>query len=1035
MKSETRYQTLIAVSKEVLAEKTLGGLLQCIVDAARTLTGARFGVSGHGYVNGHFRIGAASRAKDIAVCPPGELFDIQKGGVYLDLIQKEPSLRLTDEQLRAHPAWWGLPPGHRPLRGLLGARLVGPDGQADGLIMVSDKVDGDFDAEDEALLQQLAALASLGMQHIEARDKAERQAKELRAALDQANRREIEIAALLSGTRAVLTNHSFEDAARTIFDVCKNLLGAQAGYVALSSVDGLENELVFLDAGGLPCNVDPSLPMPIRGLRAQAYRSGQVVYDNSFAQSEWTAFLPEGHVVLTNVLFAPLVVEEQVVGLLGLAGKPGGFDDNDARLAAAFGEATAVALVNSRNLDQLSRSEKKLEALFDVLPIGLSVLDRQRNVVRSNPALASILDLPQAGLEHGTYRKRTYLRPDGAEMLPHEFASSRAAAEKRAVRDVETGIIKENGELVWTSVSAAPLPFPDWSTAITTIDITARKRAEEALRQARDELEARVEERTADLRASEEQFRQLAENVREVFWITDVDTDRFLYVSPNYKEMTGYPTQDLYADRYAFLKAVHPDDIERVVNTVRNQGSAGYDQEYRIVRPDGSLRWARARTFPIHDEHGRVYRYVGVGEDITERVEAYQILEQRVAERTRELSTLLEISRQVALTLDLEPILDLILKQLRAVLACDGAAIFKLEDDILTAIAYDGSLPLEQILSLKLELARHPVHSSVVSNQIAVIIPDLQSDANMAQALRRATGNLFEPIYGNVRSWIGVPLTMQDRVIGLLELYFAGLIHPEPHQVDMAQAFASQAAVAMENARLYRQAQSLAALEERQRLARDLHDAVSQTLFSASLIAEVLPRLWERNPAEGQRSLAELHQLTRGALAEMRTLLLELRPAALLEVGLADLLRQLAEAATGRSRLPIDLALDKLPLLPPNVQVNLYRIAQEALSNVAKHSEASHATVSLHRLPSSDHVAQGLAAGEGQEAQASLELSITDDGRGFDPISIQPNSLGLDIMRERAEAIGARLTIHSQIGQGTQVTVFWPEADSLLRLE
>ncbi len=150
----------------------------------------------------------------------------------------------------------------------------------------------------------------------------------------------------------------------------------------------------------------------------------------------------------------------------------------------------------------------------------------------------------------------------------------------------------------------------------------------------------------------------------------------------------------------------------------------------------------------------------------------------------------------------------------------------------------------------------------------------------------------------------------------------------------------------MENARLYEQAQALAALEERQRLARDLHDAVSQTLFSASLIAEVLPRLWERNPAEGQRSLAELHQLTRGALAEMRTLLLELRPAALLEVGLADLLRQLAEAVTGRSRVPIDLSLDKPYPLPPDVQVNLYRIAQEALSNVAKHSGASRATVS-----------------------------------------------------------------------------------------
>jgi PAS domain S-box-containing protein len=1018
--SEARYQTLIAVSKEVLSEKTIGGLLQCIVDAARTLTGARIGVAGHGYHSGHFRIGAASRAESVAACPPGELFDVQKGGVYLDLIQGTPSLRLTDEQLRAHPAWWGLPDSHRALRGLLGARLVGPNGRANGLIMVSDKADGDFTAEDEALLVHLAALASLGMQHIEAREETEHQADELRAALDHARQHETEIAALLAGTRAVLAHRRFEDSARAIFDVCKNLLGATAGYVALSSADGTENDLVFLDAGGLPCTVDPSLPMPIRGLRALAYRSGQVVYDNDFAHNEWARFLPGGHVVVDNVLFAPLVVDERVVGLLGLAGKRDGFDDNDARLAAAFGEATAVALVNSRNLDRLRDGEKKLEALFDVLPIGISVLDRARNVVRSNPALASILDLPQAGLEQGSHKKRTYLRADGAGMSPGEFASSRAAAEQRPIRAVETGIVKEDGELIWTSISAAPLPFPDWSTVVATVDITARKRAEEALRQVRDELEARVEERTADLRASEEQFRQLAENVREVFWITDAVTDRFLYVSPAFEELTGHPIQGLYADRYSFLKIIHPDDRDRVAAAVRNPGPAGYDLQYRIVRPDGSLLWARARTFPIHDEQGRVYRYAGIGEDITDRVEAYQLLEKRVAERTREMSTLLEISRQVALTLDLEPMLTLILKQLRAALACNGAAVFKLEGDTLAAVAYDGPLPQEQIRHMHFPLEQHPIRHRVVTDQIAVIIPDLQSDAQMAQVLRHTTGALFEPVYGGVRSWIGVPLAIQDRVTGMLELHFAGLIQPDPRQVDLALAFASQAAVAMENARLYEQAQALAALEERQRLARDLHDAVSQTLFSASLIAEVLPRLWERSPAEGQRSLAELHQLTRGALAEMRTLLVELRPAALLEVGLADLLRQLAEAAAGRSRLPIDLSLDRPRSLPPDVQVNLYRIAQEALSNIAKHSGAGRAAVSLRSLPCAG------PTGEGGETAAPVELSIVDDGRGFDLAAVQPDSLGLDIMHERAEAIGARLTVHSEIGHGTRVTVFWP---------
>jgi PAS domain S-box-containing protein len=175
-----QLDALIRISHEILAEKTVGGLLQCVVDAARELTGARFGVAGHGYRDGVFEVGAASRAEGRAPWPPGASFTSQQGGVYLELIERMASIRLTDEELRARPAWWGLPEGHAPLRGLLGARLAGRDGQAAGLIMVSDK-DGesDFTAEDEALLAQLAALASLAMQHIQARDEAEQRAGEL----------------------------------------------------------------------------------------------------------------------------------------------------------------------------------------------------------------------------------------------------------------------------------------------------------------------------------------------------------------------------------------------------------------------------------------------------------------------------------------------------------------------------------------------------------------------------------------------------------------------------------------------------------------------------------------------------------------------------------------------------------------------------------------------------------------------------------------------------------------------------------------
>ena len=203
------------------------------------------------------------------------------------------------------------------------------------------------------------------------------------------------------------------------------------------------------------------------------------------------------------------------------------------------------------------------------------------------------------------------------------------------------------------------------------------------------------------------------------------------------------------------------------------------------------------------------------------------------------------------------------------------------------------------------------------------------------------------------------------------------------------------------------QALQQAAIEERARLARDLHDAVSQTLFSASILAEVLPRIWDRNPEEGRRRLEEVRQLTRGALAEMRTLLFELRPAALAEADLGPLIHQLGESITGRTRVPVEVTVEGECQVPPDVKMAIYRIAQEALNNIGKHSGARLAKVNLT-----------CTAHE-------VALFITDNGKGFDPVEKSGTSLGMGIMRERARGIGAHLEIKSQIGQGSQITVKW----------
>jgi signal transduction histidine kinase len=270
------------------------------------------------------------------------------------------------------------------------------------------------------------------------------------------------------------------------------------------------------------------------------------------------------------------------------------------------------------------------------------------------------------------------------------------------------------------------------------------------------------------------------------------------------------------------------------------------------------------------------------------------------------------------------------------------------------------------------------------------------------------------------RSAISVPIRLGAQVFGVFTLGYRQPRMFGDSQKRLVMAPGQRTALAVQNARLFEQAQQAAVLEERQRLARELHDAVTQTLFSASLLADVLPRLLERNPAEASRRLGELRTLTRGALAEMRALLVELRPSALEETPLADLLQRLAEAATGRTHLEaLTRVSGQCPRqLPAEVRIALYRIAQEALNNIVKHARARNALVELFYT-----------------ATGRVTLRISDDGCGFDPEAVPAGHLGLRIMRERVTSIGARLRIDSAEGEGTQIKVTWRPRKAPLKPE
>ena len=214
--------------------------------------------------------------------------------------------------------------------------------------------------------------------------------------------------------------------------------------------------------------------------------------------------------------------------------------------------------------------------------------------------------------------------------------------------------------------------------------------------------------------------------------------------------------------------------------------------------------------------------------------------------------------------------------------------------------------------------------------------------------------------------------------------------------------------MAVDNIHLNEQTGRTAAADERSRIARELHDSVTQTLFTASVLAEATPRIWNRDQGIARQNMEKLSVLIRGALAEMRSMLLELRSDASPDQSLSQLLTTLAEATRARSNMAVSISVEGDRELPADVTMTLYRIAQEALNNVVKHAEATQVDITLLNQPD------------------RVTLHIRDDGRGFDPQAIPAGHMGISIMAERAQKIGGSLQIQSQPGRGTEVSVTWP---------
>ncbi|HEV2381719.1 MAG TPA: PAS domain S-box protein [Terriglobia bacterium] len=648
-------------------------------------------------------------------------------------------------------------------------------------------------------------------------------------------------------------------------------------------------------------------------------------------------------------------------------------------------------------------------------------------------------------------------------------------------------------------------------------DVTAGRKAEHALRE------------------SEELFRQLAENMRDIVWIVSLETEKVIFANPAFEEITGRTRECLYA-RSNSVDIIHPDDRERAVAALFKQILEGSDadSEFRIVRPDQSIRWLRSRGFPIRNHQGRVYRVAGVTEDITDRKQAEEALresEERyrlVAENSQDLIKLLDLQGNVQYAspshfhvLGFAPE-DLLQRCMFEVVHPDDVervqamfgelpsshqsrtlelrvrtkagdwtdleAIFSpiadpagnVKSVLLSArditerkraerISRSHEAALARTLSL---LAAEPALDTFLGHVLRAITEQLEAPSSalylydpehesaMFQMtyqdgeVRRSPGDRLNPVTAvapgpgdresalwllvhqsrgplliedagssellspesrawaagqGIRTILLVPLLLGEKLIGMLSVRSSAQRSYRPDEVELAQGLAHQATLAVQLTRLAEQGQRSVLLQERNRMAQEIHDTLAQGFTGIIVQLEAAEdAIGER--AELREHILKARMLARNSLAEARRSLWALRPQALEHRDLPAAVRILLDQLTNHRPVPASFRLEGAARpLPPKVEDNLLRITQEALNNAFQHAKAKNIEIRL------------------TFGAEEVTLRVQDDGRGFDPGAASNQvGFGLTSMRERTERIGGRIAIESGLGQGTKVQVQVP---------